>query len=78
MVKPFFSDKGNYGANIKMVEEEVLQHDSKIDGKLGEFFKNAVSTLGITEKSFIINEEYKNISDLVQRTIVKFESHSIK
>ena len=78
MVKPFFSDKGNYGANIKMVEEEVLQNDSKIDGKLDEFFKNAVSTLGITEKSFIINEEYKNISDLVQRTIVKFESHSIK
>ena len=78
MVKPFFSDNGNYGANIKMFEEEVLQNDSRIDGKLDEFFKNAVSTLGITEKSFIINEEYKNISDLVQRTIVKFESHSIK
>ena len=25
--------------------------------------------------SFVINEEYKNISDLVQRAIVKFKSH---
>ena len=40
-----------------------------------EFFKNAVSTLGITENSFVINEEYKNISDPVQRAFVKFESH---
>ena len=66
---------GNYGDNIKLVEEEVLQNDSKIAKKLNEFFKNAVSTLGITENSFIINEEYENISDPVQRAIVKFESH---
>ena len=33
-VKPFFSDKGNYGANIKLVEgEEFLQNDSKIAEK---------------------------------------------
>ena len=38
-VKPFFSDKGNYGANIKLVEgEEVLQNDSEIGKKLNEFF----------------------------------------
>ena len=75
-VKQFFSDQGNYGANIKLVEgEEVFQNDSKIAEKLNEFFKNAVSTLGITENSFVINEEYKNISDPVQRAIVKFESH---
>ena len=71
-----FFDKGNYGDNIKLVEEEeVLQNDSEIAEKLNEFFKNAVSTLGITENSFIIHEEYKNISDPVQRVIVKFESH---
>ena len=56
-------------------EEEVLQNDSEIAEKLNEFFNNAVSTLGITENSFVINEEYKNISDLVQRAIVNFESH---
>ena len=72
MVKPFFSDKENYGANIKLVEEEeVLQNDSEITGKLNEFFKNAVFTLGITENSFIIKEEYKNISDPVQRSTLQ-------
>ena len=31
MVQPFFSDRGNYGANIKLVEEEeVLQNDNEI------------------------------------------------
>ena len=71
-VKPFFSDKISYAANIKLVKKEVLQNDSKINEKLSEFFKNAVSTLGITENSFTINEEYKNISGPVQRSIVKF------
>ena len=52
-----------------------MQNGSKIAEKLNQFFKNAVSTLGITENSFVINEEYKNISDPVQRAIVKFESH---
>ena len=52
-----------------------MQNDSEIAKKLNEFFKNAVSTLSITENSFIISEEYKNISDPVQRAIVKFESH---
>ena len=50
-----------------------MQNDSEIAEKLNEFFTNAVSTLGITENSFIINEEYS--SDSVQRAIVKFESH---
>ena len=71
-VKPFFSDKINYGANIKLVKKEVLLNDSEIDEKVNEFFKNAVSNLGITENSFTINEEYKNISSPVQRSIVKF------
>ena len=52
-----------------------MKNDSEIAEKLNEFFKNAVSTLGITETSFVINEEYKNISDPVQRAVVKFESH---
>ena len=35
----------------------------------------AKSPKGVTENSFIINEEYKNISDPVQCAIVKFESN---
>ena len=52
-----------------------MQNNSEIAEKLNEFFKNAVSTLGITENSFITTEEYKKISDPVQGAIVKFESH---
>ena len=48
-----------------MEEEEVLQNDSEIAEKLNEFFKNIVSTLGITENSFIINEKYENICAIV-------------
>ena len=43
--------------------------------RLNEFSNNTVSTLGITENFFIINEEYRNISDSVQQATVKFESH---
>ena len=76
MVKLLSFGKGNYGANIKLVEKEkVLQNDSEIAKNLNEFFKNAVSTIGITENYFIINEEYKNIFDPVQPAIVKFQSH---
>ena len=32
---------------ILVEEEEVLQNDREITKKLNEFFKNAVSTLGI-------------------------------
>ena len=39
------------------------------------FLRMKIKTLGITENSFVTNEEYKNISDPVQRAIVKFESH---
>ena len=52
-----------------------MQNDSEIAEKLNEFFKNVVSTSGITENSFIVSEEYKNISDPAQRAIVKFESY---
>ena len=48
-VRPFSSDKGNYGANITLVEKEVFQNDGEITKNLNEFFKNEVSTLGITE-----------------------------
>ena len=74
-VKPFFSKKEHYGANITLVEEKDLQNDSEIAEKLNELFKNVVSTLGITENSLIINEEYRNSSDPVQHAVVKFEPH---
>ena len=38
-------------------KEEVLQNDSEIIENLNEFFKNAASTLSITENSFIANKD---------------------
>ena len=38
---------------------------------------NFVSTLGITEKYFIVNEKYKNISDWVKQYIAKSEFSKI-
>ena len=49
-IKPFFSNKGNYGLQIKLVEkDEVLQDDDLITKELNKFFKNAVSILNIKE-----------------------------
>ena len=46
MIKPFFSSKGYYGSQIKLVEKaEVLQDDDLIAKELNKCFQNALSTL---------------------------------
>lgn len=62
---------------INEVMEKVFDFlkKSKFFKLIIEFFKKAVSTLGIIENSFIINEEYKNIYNPVHRVILEFESH---
>ena len=55
-IKPFFSNKENYGSQIKLVEnDEVLQVDDLIAKELNKFFKNVMSTLNIKENRFITN-----------------------
>ena len=50
-IKPFFSNKGNYGSQIKLIEkDEVLQDDDLIAKDLNKFFKNAVSTLNMKKQ----------------------------
>ena len=76
-IKPFF--KGNYEANIKIVErEEILQNESEIAEDLKGFLKNVVSSWSINGNSFLRIEEYKNISAPVQRAIAKFKSHNVR
>ena len=49
-VKPFFSNKGNLGLNIKLVEKiELLQNDQEIANELNIFFKNIASGLEVNE-----------------------------
>ena len=73
-VKPFFSNKGNYGSQIKLVEkDEVLQDNDLITKELNKFFKNAVPTLNIKENSFITNRSSDGITDPVDKAIDKYK-----
>ena len=67
-IKPFFSIKGNHGSQIKLLEKD----DDLIAKELNEFFKNAVSTLNITENSFIPTRTSDGITDLADKAIDKF------
>ena len=75
-IKPFFSSKGNYGSQIKLVEkDEVLQDDDLIAKELNKCFKNAVSTLNIKENRFITNRSSDGITDPVDKAIDKYKFH---
>ena len=58
-----------------MEKDEVLQDDKKIAEELNTFFKNAVSSLDVNENSSIINENFQNIDDSVDRSIEMYKYH---
>ena len=59
-IKPFFSNKGSSGSNIKLVEkDEILQDDKKIAEELNTFFKDAVSTLDINKILVSLTKTFK-------------------
>ena len=75
-MKPLFSSKGGYNANIKLTDnDEIIQNDEKVPETLNSFFENAVSSLKLNENSFFINNEYKNIQDSIEKIIVKYQFH---
>ena len=47
----------------------------KIAEKLNTFFKNAVSTLDVNENSSIINQNFQNVDDPVDRAIEMYKYH---
>ena len=55
-VKPFFTDKSKSGGNITLVEEEdkIISSDIEVAEVLNNFFKYAVSSLGIEENTYLI------------------------
>ena len=56
-VKPFFSNKGDLGPNIKLVEKnELIQNDQEIANELNTFFKDTVKNLNINENPYITNQ----------------------
>ena len=49
-VKPLFSSKGSYNANIKLTDkDEITQNDEKVAEKLNSFFKNAASSVKLNK-----------------------------
>ena len=58
-----------------MEKDEVLQDDKKIAEELNTFLKNVVSTLDINENSSIINQNFQNFDDPVDRAIVMYKYH---
>ena len=49
-IKPFFSNKGSSGSNIKLVEkDEIMQDDKKIPEELNTLIENAVSAMILTK-----------------------------
>ena len=55
LISLFFSNKGDHGSNIQLVEgNKLLQGDQKITEELNTFFKNAVSNLNINGNMYMI------------------------
>ena len=75
-MKPFFSNKGNLGPNIKLVEKnELIQNDQEIANELNTFFKDTVANLKMNEKPYIINQVSDDILDPVEKCINKYKFH---
>ena len=63
-----------YNANVKLTDKyEIIQNDKKVAETLNSFFENAVSSLKLNEKLFVINDKHKNIQNLIENIIVKYQ-----
>ena len=75
-MKPLFSSKRSYNANMKLTDEdEIIQNDEKVAEALNSFFENAASSLKLNENSIVINNEHKNIQNPIEKTVVKYQFH---
>ena len=73
--KTSFSNKGNYGNKIKLVEnEEIIDDDTKVAEELNNFFKTAVASLDIHGNLHTV-ENVENMSVPVEKAIKKIEFH---
>ena len=73
--KTSFSNKGNYGNKIKLVEnEEIIDDDTKVAEELNDFFKTAVASLDIHGNPYTV-ENIENMSDPIEKAMKKFQFH---
>ena len=75
--KTSFSNKGNYGNKIKLVEnEEIIDDDTKVAEELNNFFKTAVASLDIHGNPYTV-ENVENMSDPAEKAIKEFEFNQV-
>ena len=75
ILKPFFSNKGNYGNKIELVEnEEIIDDNTKVAEELNNFFKTAVASLDIHGNLHTV-ENVENMSVPIEKAIKKIEFH---
>ena len=75
-MKSFFSNKGDLGPSIKLVEKkQLIQNDQEIANELNTFFKDTVSDLNINENPYIINQVSDDSLDPVEKCINKYKFH---
>ena len=75
-VKSFFSNKGDLGPSIKLVEKNwLIQNDQEIANELNTFFKDTVSNLNINKNPYIINQVSDDSLDAVEKCINKYKFH---
>ena len=75
-LKPFLSNKGDLGPNIKLVEKnELRQKDQETANELNTLFKYTVSNLNINENPWIINQVSDDSLDPVEKCINKYKFH---
>ena len=75
-MKPFFSNKGDFGPNIKLVEKnELIQNEEEIANELNTFFKDNVSNLNMNENPYILNQVSDDSLDPVEKCINKYKFH---
>ena len=76
IVKLLFSNKGNYGNKIKLVEnEEIINDDTKVAEELNNFSKTAVAFSDIHGNPYTV-ENVGNMSDPVGKAIKKIRISS--
>ena len=68
-VKPYLSNKGNFGNEIKLVQnEEIIDDDTNVAEELNNFFKTAIASLDIHRNLYTV-ENIGNMSDPVEKAI---------
>ena len=69
-VKPLFSSKGSYNANIKLTDkDEIIQNDEDVAETLNSFFENAVSSLKLNENSLLLITNTKTFRIQLKRLL---------